>query len=243
MLSSQRRQDGRETRAAAATSSDSLMAERFQIQIHSDQGPAQSVLAQQMAQTVRPTGFSGSAQSVATTTPHPQRVRAAYRALDHSNAPSLGQTDHRLDRGARHPTRTAPSLAQTDALAEHDQSELADAPCGLWTEPDRPGVLSQAVDHPQRHPARAGLDLPLSGRWSEGLCVSYAAPAHPRLYPNHRRRQKHRHAEAPLPGHVENAGNPRLFATRQRRCFLVAATKCRGFLVSSFGCVCFWASS
>src|SRR3990172_6831378 len=173
-----------------------------------------------MAKTFRPTRCFGAPQSLAASSSYAERLRAADRAVDCPNAPTFGQTASGLDWPPRDPARPAQGVGQTDPIVGHYQPGIANARLGVHADRGVPGLFSETLDDGRRNPAGVGLDVSLSRRRPQGLRLSPAEPAHTRLRANDRRRQKQRHGDAALPQHLENPGNPAVFATRQRRRFL-----------------------
>ena len=105
-------------------------------------------------------------------------------------------------------------LGLADSFLNDHQAGLAntsfDCDAGI------PGVLSETPADRDRNATRARLDVSLSRRWSQSLCLSHAELAHTGLFANHCHRQKHRYGDSSLPDHLENPRNPAVFATRQR---------------------------
>ena len=185
-----------------------------------------------MAKTFRPTGCLGSPQSLPTSPSHSNCLLAADRAIDYPNTATLGQTESGLDWPSRDPARTAQTgVGQTSARAGDDQAGVANARLGCHIGRDTSGLFSQAADHAGGNIARVGLDVSLSRRGSQGLCFSHSKPAHPRLLSDDCPRQEQPNGNPPLPGDLENPGNPAVFATRQR---------CR-LLWRVQGAACLWA--
>src|SRR3972149_2294305 len=219
MLSLQRREHGRQKRISTAPVSPSSVASRDEAESYSPKSSPRANLVQQMAPTVQTPRKRGTEKRVAPAAACPEHVSRLDRAADPPHATALGQTESRADRGPRDPTRTA-SLGpgQTDALVGDDQADSACPHAGGQTGLAR--LFSETLDDGEGHPACPRLDVSLSRSGSQGLCVSHAEPAHARMHSNHCRRQKQRHGDPALRAHLENPGNPAVFATRQRRRFL-----------------------
>jgi hypothetical protein len=173
-----------------------------------------------MAKTFQPTRRVGAAQSLPAAASHSGGLLTAYRAVDCPNATPLGQTVGGLDWGPSDPPRTAQSVRQTDSVVAHHQAGVANARLGVHAHRGVSRLFPETTDDGRGNTACDGLDVWLYRRRSQGLCVSHAQLAHARLFSNHCRRQKQRHGDPALLEHLENAWNPAVFATRQRRCFL-----------------------
>src|SRR3989304_4581546 len=172
-----------------------------------------------MAKTIRATGRSRASQSLSEAPSYAECLLAAARAVDCSNAPTIGQTESGPDWSPGDPARTAPGVGPADPVGGDHQSDFANTRLGGHA-PCRPGLFSKTLDRAGRQPARVGLDVSLSRKGTQGLCLSYTEPAHARVHANDRHRQEWRDGDPAWPGHLENPGNPAIFATRQRRRFL-----------------------
>src|SRR5271157_442029 len=198
-----------------------------------------------MGKTFRTTRCFGSSQPFAAAASRPGHVLDENGAVDYPDAATLDPAEGRADRGTRHPSRTAPSeRRQRVAVAVYHQARIANAALDGQTQQDEFGYLfSETFDGLVGNLAGVGLDVSVSRRRSEGVCISYIEPAHPRLCADNRHRQERRDSESPLLACLDYPWNPAVFAAGQRCRLLRGLQGAAHFLVSSCGCVCVWGSS
>lgn len=132
-----------------------------------------------MAKTFRASWFPGSSQRLSPPPHHAARLPRASRAVDSPNPSTPRQTGGGLDRPPRDSARVAQSIGHPRAVAHHHQTRLASA--SRDSRAREASLFSEAVDDGGRGVACARLDLSLSRRRSQSLCVSYPQSAHPGL--------------------------------------------------------------
>src|SRR5271157_4491237 len=171
-----------------------------------------------MGKTFRTTRCFGSSQPFAAAASRPGHVLDENGAVDYPDAATLDPAEGRADRGTRHPSRTAPSeRRQRVAVAVYHQARIANAALDGQTQQDEFGYLfSETFDGLVGNLAGVGLDVSVSRRRSEGVCISYIEPAHPRLCADNRHRQERRDSESPLLACLDYPWNPAVFAAGQR---------------------------
>src|SRR5450756_394742 len=126
-----------------------------------------------MAKTFRATGRFRTSQSLADTAPYSDGLRAAPRAADCPNAPTLGKTESGLDWGPRDPARTAHSDGSAGAVARNYQARVTHASLGWPAARCVFGVFSETLADGRPNAARHGLDLSLSRSGSQRLRLSH----------------------------------------------------------------------
>src|SRR6266496_3580648 len=154
---------------------------------HPAPSTSQPRLVEQMARTLPPRWAARTEKPVsATATLHP-RLFVSDRPFDRADAPPAVQASRRPDWPTRHPARTAPvETGPTVAIAGDDQTRVAQVGFVRAVGHSARGLSSQPADDGHRRCACARLDLSLSGRWPQGLCLSYFQSAHAQLVPNDR---------------------------------------------------------
>ena len=183
MLSPKAREHGRETRVSIALQGDALAFAGHSPRGDLGKGSSQSRLGEQMAKTFRPTRHCRSSQSFAATASDANQILAKHREVDWSDAASLGETESWLGRRPCDPARVAQSEAEQGiTLAVNHQARVAPAWLDCQIQPGYPGVFSQTLAGGVWQIARSGLDLSVSRRRSQDLCLSYLEFAHAHLH-------------------------------------------------------------
>ena len=134
-------------------------------------------MVKKMAKTIRAARHFGIAHSLSASSSHTGRLFSAYRVIDCPHTPSFRRTESRFAGCTCDPRRTAQGVGQTDALVEHNGRGAAKAPLDFQSERGCTGLLSQASHGHRWHPACVGLDVSLSRRRSQGVCLSHPEPA------------------------------------------------------------------
>jgi len=217
MLSAKAREHGRKTRVSNAPKGDQNAFAGPLTTRDFGQSSSQSRLVEQMAKTFRSTKYFRAAQSFTTTISHADNLFVEDEATHRSNAAPLGQTESWLDRCSCNPARVAQSKRrQISPFALNDQARVAQTWLDCPAQPGKTGIFSKTLVCGVWQIARPGLDLSVSRRRSQDLCLSYFEFAHTRLHANACHRQKLRDSPDALPSHLEIPGNPAIFAARQR---------------------------
>src|SRR5574341_757145 len=170
-----------------------------------------------MAKTFRSTRHIRSFQLFTTTVFHANPLFGEDEATHCSNAATPGETENRLDRCTSDPARVTQSKwRHLSPIALDDQAPVAPGWLDRPSQAGKTGIFSETLAGGVWQPACAGLDVPVSRRRSQDLCLSYIEFAHAHLRTNHCARQKLRNGSKTRPADLENPGNPAVFAARQR---------------------------